>query len=71
MLNFSAILLLKIVVYCFPSLLALCIIFRIGSWDLIKEFYISWIIIQLVWLVIGDLISHWLFIESPKKTKEA
>jgi hypothetical protein len=68
-LNFLGLVLLRIMIYGFPSLFAASIIIRLGSLDLKKEFFIGWIISQLVWFEVGKMIDRWVF-SKPVKTAE-
>lgn len=68
-LNFLGSVLLRVMIYGFPSLLALNVIIRIGSSDLKKEFFIGWLLSQLLWLEVGGVIDRWVF-SKPVKTAE-
>lgn len=68
-LNFLGTVLLRGIIYGFPSLLALNIIIRIGL-DLKKEFFIGWVLSQLLWLEVGRVIDRWVFSKPVKTAKQ-
>lgn len=69
-LSFCATILLKILIYGFPSLYAITIIIIINPMGLKPLFFVGWVLTQVVWVEAGRAIDHWIFSLSAKQIKQ-